>query len=162
MGPVSARLSYLTARKFRIVVETRRNRPRIVGIVVCQFVGTVPNILGLVWPSFRPKSGSKSKISGRILKSVRGPFSSAESGVRFRSWWSIGARRALPTKIAALFWSNGKGGPHSSYALRMGLPATGQFIHYCLRCRGHDVSGRGVRKTVRHHDCQQHLLYIVQ
>ena len=32
----------------------------------------------MVWPSFRPNSGSKSKVSGRILKSFRGPFSSAE------------------------------------------------------------------------------------
>ncbi len=54
--------------------------PESFGIVVCRFVGTVPDILGLVWPSFRPKSGSKSKISGRILKSFRGPFSSAEAG----------------------------------------------------------------------------------
>ncbi len=45
---------------------------------MCRFVGTVPDILGVVWPSFSPKSGSKSQISGRILKSFRGPFSSAE------------------------------------------------------------------------------------
>jgi hypothetical protein len=44
------------------------------GIVVCRFVGTVPDILGLLWPKFRPKSGSNSKISGRILKTCRGPF----------------------------------------------------------------------------------------
>ncbi len=31
------------------------------------FVGTVPDILGLVWPSFRPKAGPKSKMSSRIL-----------------------------------------------------------------------------------------------
>ena len=31
-------------------------------------MGTVPGILGLVCPSFRPKSGSKSKIPGRVLK----------------------------------------------------------------------------------------------
>ena len=30
-------------------------------------MGTVPDVLGLVWPSFRPKSGSKSKITGRIF-----------------------------------------------------------------------------------------------
>ncbi len=42
------------------------------------FVGAVPYMLGLLWPSFRPKSGSKSKISSRILLSFRGPFSSAE------------------------------------------------------------------------------------
>ena len=45
--------------------------PESFGIVVCRFVGTVPDILGLVWPSFRPKSGSKSKISGRILNNFR-------------------------------------------------------------------------------------------
>ncbi len=38
------------------------------GIVVCRFV-TEPCILGLVWPIFRLESGSKSKISRRILKS---------------------------------------------------------------------------------------------
>jgi hypothetical protein len=54
--------------------------PELFGIVVCRFVGTVPDVLGLVWPSFRPKSGSRSKISGRILNIYRGPFSSAESG----------------------------------------------------------------------------------
>ncbi len=48
-------------------------------MVVRRFVGTVPDILGLVWPRFRPKSDPKSKIPDRILKSVRGPFSSAES-----------------------------------------------------------------------------------
>jgi hypothetical protein len=54
---------------------------------------TVQDIWGLVKPSFRPKSGSKSKISGRILKSVRGPFGSAEScsdgSVRFPCSWSL-------------------------------------------------------------------------
>ncbi len=53
--------------------------PESFGIVVCRFVGTGPDILGLVWPSFRPESGSKSKIPGRILQSSRGPLSSAES-----------------------------------------------------------------------------------
>ena len=38
----------------------------------------MPDILGLGWFSFGPKSGSKSKIPGRILKSVRSLFSSAE------------------------------------------------------------------------------------
>ncbi len=41
--------------------------------------GTVRYILGIVWPSFRLTSGSKSQISGRILKSSPGPFSSAET-----------------------------------------------------------------------------------
>ncbi len=52
------------------------------GIVVRRSVGAVPGILGLVWPSFRPKSGSRSKISGRILERFRGPVSSAEWSVR--------------------------------------------------------------------------------
>ncbi len=41
-------------------------------------MGTVPDILGLVWPNFSPNAGSKSQISGRILKSFRGHFDSAE------------------------------------------------------------------------------------
>ncbi len=53
---------------------------------MCRFVGTVPDIVGLVWPSFRPKSGSKSQISGRILKSFRGPFSSAEQRIERGGW----------------------------------------------------------------------------
>ncbi len=32
----------------------------------------------------------------------------------------------------------------TSHALRKGLLATGQLIHYCLRCGGHDVSARGM------------------
>ncbi len=42
--------------------------------------GTEPDILGLVWLSLRRESGSKSKISGRILESFRGLFRSAEFG----------------------------------------------------------------------------------
>ncbi len=41
-------------------------------------MGTLPDILGLVWPFFRPKPGSTPKIPGRILQIVWGPFSSAE------------------------------------------------------------------------------------
>ncbi len=37
---------------------------------MCRSLGTVPGILGLLLPPFRPKSGPKSKIPGRILKSV--------------------------------------------------------------------------------------------
>ncbi len=62
------RLSYLR------VSDRRRKHaeigPESFGIVVCRSVCTVPGILGLVWPSVRPKSGSKTKISG--------PVSSAE------------------------------------------------------------------------------------
>ncbi len=53
--------------------------PESFGIVVCRFVGTGPDILGLVWPNFRPESGVKSRTYGRILKSCRGPCSSAEN-----------------------------------------------------------------------------------
>ena len=41
--------------------------PESFGIVVFRFVGTPPGILGLVWPSFRPKYASKPTISRRIL-----------------------------------------------------------------------------------------------
>ncbi len=44
--------------------------PQSFGIVVCWFGGTVPDILGMVWPSFRTESGSKSEIPGRILNWV--------------------------------------------------------------------------------------------
>ncbi len=52
--------------------------PESFGVVVCRAVGTVPGIWGLVWRRFRPKSGSKWKMSGRILQSVRALSSSAE------------------------------------------------------------------------------------
>ncbi len=42
--------------------------PEPFGIVVCRSVGTVSGILGLVLLPVRPKSSSKSKNSGRILK----------------------------------------------------------------------------------------------
>ncbi len=48
------------------------------GIVVCRFLCPVPDVLRLVWASFRLNSGSKSKIPGRIPKRVRGAFDSAE------------------------------------------------------------------------------------
>ncbi len=35
---------------------------------MCPFVGAVPDIVGLAWPSFRSKSGSKSKIPGQIFE----------------------------------------------------------------------------------------------
>ncbi len=54
--------------------------PESFGIFACRFVGTVPDILGLFWPSFRFKPGSKSKMSGRVFQTFRGPFSSAEPG----------------------------------------------------------------------------------
>ncbi len=63
------------------VSDRRRNTPKSAqnrSESLCRFVGTVPDILRLVWPSFRPKPGSRSKIPGRILKSCRGPLSSSK------------------------------------------------------------------------------------
>jgi hypothetical protein len=45
---------------------------------VCRFVGTVPDMLGLLWLRFRPKFGPNLKMFGRILKIYPGRFSSAE------------------------------------------------------------------------------------
>ncbi len=57
-------------------------RPESFGIVVWRSVGTAPDILCLVWLRVRPSSGSRSEIFGRIPKSCRVPFSSAESYLR--------------------------------------------------------------------------------
>ncbi len=93
------RLSYVTVHKFPKHAEIW---PESLGIVMCRLVGTVPDILGLAWPSFRPKSGSKSKIAGRILTSFRGPFSSAEmrGGVRPELHFGCYSPRCGPTKPA--------------------------------------------------------------
>ncbi len=45
------------------------------GIVMCRFVGFEPGVFGLALLHFKPESGSKSKIPGRIRKSVGGPCS---------------------------------------------------------------------------------------
>ncbi len=59
--------------------RTPRNRPRIVRNLCVPVCGYRAGYFGLGWPSFRLNSGSKSKISGRILsKSFPGPFSSAK------------------------------------------------------------------------------------
>ncbi len=64
--------------KFRMDVETRRNRARIVRNRCVPVCGHCAGYFGLGLASPWPDSGSKSKISDRILKMVRGPFSSAE------------------------------------------------------------------------------------
>ncbi len=64
--------------------------PESFGIVVCRFVGTVPDIWGLAWPSLTPKSCSKSKTSGRILQICRGPLSSAASSGSRPEWFRRG------------------------------------------------------------------------
>ncbi len=51
--------------------------------------------VGLVWPSLRPKSGSKSNISGWILKSFRVPFSSAELRAAVESGWGLSISRFM-------------------------------------------------------------------
>ncbi len=58
-----------------------------------RFVGTVPNVVGLVWPSLRPKSRSKLEISGRILTRFQGPLRSAQ----FRLCSSASDHRASGT-----------------------------------------------------------------
>ncbi len=52
--------------------------PEPFGIVVRRLVGTVLDIFCLVWRRFKPTSGLKSNIPGRMFKNVRGPFKSAE------------------------------------------------------------------------------------
>ncbi len=64
-----ARLSYLTGSDRRQHAEIG---PESFGIVVCQFVGTMPDILGWVWPSFGHHSVLKTKIAGWILESCCG------------------------------------------------------------------------------------------
>ncbi len=64
--------------------------PESFGIFVCRSVGTVPGIWGLVWPSFRPEPGSKSKLSGRIRKRLPGPFGAGEKRQQlFLRIWSF-------------------------------------------------------------------------
>jgi hypothetical protein len=76
---------------------------------LCAGLGTVACILGLVWPSFKPKSGSKSKISCRILKSCfLGPFSSVELMARVTAsvpQWAPEGRR-IPHGIDPALWSS--------------------------------------------------------
>ncbi len=81
-GLISAELSH-RKRSFGSSSKHAEIGQESFGLVVCRSVGTVPDILGLIWPRFRPHSGSKSKISGRILQNVRGPFGSAELFVLF-------------------------------------------------------------------------------
>jgi hypothetical protein len=76
--PPRTRLSYLSLKSFGSSSKRAETGPKAFGIIVRRFVRTVPSTLGLVWPHVRPRSGSKSNIPGRILKSVRGPFISAE------------------------------------------------------------------------------------
>ncbi len=77
------------------------------GIVVSRFVGTVPDILGFVWPRLKPKSGSKSRKPGRILKSCPGSFSSAErnaSAIRVRERGLRSHPGILRSNLGAVPW----------------------------------------------------------
>ncbi len=73
-GVISAELSH-SVNSFGSPSKHSEICPESFGVDVCWFAGAVPDILGLLWPSLRPKSGSKSKISGRILQSFRSHFS---------------------------------------------------------------------------------------
>ncbi len=63
---ISAELSH-NFKSFGSVSKHAEMGPESFGIAVCRFVGTVPDILGLVRPSSWPNADSKSKISVRIL-----------------------------------------------------------------------------------------------
>ena len=71
---VSAKLSH-SLNNFGSSSKTKTKPVQNRSESLCRSAGTVPDILGLVWLSFRPKSDSKSKISGGSFK---GPCSSAE------------------------------------------------------------------------------------
>ncbi len=83
---LTTRLSYLAVQKFWIVVGALRSRSEIDGNWFVRFADTVPGILGLVSFGFGTDWGPKSAISGRILKSFPGPFSSAETTLRCDFW----------------------------------------------------------------------------
>ena len=74
--------------------------PESFGIVGCRFVDTLPGILGLVCLRFRPNSGSKSKIPGRILKSFRDPFSSADIASPMFRTTALGAAAPRPPTLS--------------------------------------------------------------
>ncbi len=73
---------------------------------MCRSVGTLPGTLGLVWASFRPQSGPKSKISGRILKRFPGPLSSAAMSQKYVSAKAVGGINLQNNR-----WVVGGGGP---------------------------------------------------
>ncbi len=62
-------------------LETPRNRSEIDRNRFLPVCGHAPRILVLASSGLGAYLGPKSAIPGRILKSVRGPFSSAEVGV---------------------------------------------------------------------------------
>ncbi len=150
--------SYLTVQKLRIIVDTHRNRAV---IVVCRSVGAVPDIMGLVWPSLRPKSSSKSKVSGRILKSYRGSFSSAEI---FRAGWAEHRPEIGPSGPRALHYAIVFPGRKSGFRAGMwpgrlqnrpsGQPSAGRRADSeCFTIRIRPKSGPEVRFPARSRHC---------
>jgi hypothetical protein len=67
MGAYFADTGISQFKSFGSSSKRAESGPEAFGLVVCRFVGTVPGILGLGWPRFRPNAGSKSTMSGRIL-----------------------------------------------------------------------------------------------
>ena len=97
----SAGLSYLTFKKFRIV-ETHRNRPR---IVVCRSVGTVPGVFwfGLVQAQIQPEiedfrpdpsilSGPHRSSAPRSVRCWKWPRSRAGRAPSDPGLWGLGSR----------------------------------------------------------------------
>ena len=66
-----------------------------------RFVNTAPYILGVVWPSFRPRSGSKSKISGQIPKGCLGPsiYLQLSSHFTFEFWLGPGTNHEMALEL---------------------------------------------------------------
>ncbi len=79
-GPVPARIRGSAKLSHSSKVsDRRRDTPKSAqNLSESLCAGLWASCLGLVWPGFRPKSASKSKVSGRILKHFRGPCSSGE------------------------------------------------------------------------------------
>ncbi len=64
---------------YQFVVETRRNEPRLVRNLCVPVCGYRAGYFGLGFASLEAQFRLKSKMPGRILKSVRGSLGSAES-----------------------------------------------------------------------------------
>ncbi len=77
LPPIAGTNSAELSHSFKVSDRRRKDAeigPESFAIVVYRFVAPVPDFWGLVWLRFRPKSGSTSKISGRILKQFSEPF----------------------------------------------------------------------------------------
>ncbi len=130
--------------------------PESCGILVCRFVGTVPCILGLALRSYRPKSDSKSKISGRILKSFRALSAEAEN-IRSQIYVVLGpgslgpdlgpissALRPKPPPEALRPFSSALGPKHYKTTYRS---ASGPEIGFPGRMFGRSEAGRASKSA---------------